>query len=270
MGLGPQILKTFLDLKNTKSFDNVKSVIEIGSTDVFCEQHESAVEDFLKAFGVNPDRHLVDTVARQGPARLLFETVGFKYCCIDFDGHHGALQMDLNWDSVPPDHFQKYDLVMNLGTTEHVMNQFNVFKVIHDLTKPGGYMLHELPFLGFPDHGLFIYSARFFWDLCRENNYGQVRMDIEANPVPYALPENIKASFVDPYSRVQDLKYHDAGILAVLKKAKDREFVCPVDMSDANYRPPASYGSGYGNFLEECSRLRLSDKLRIIRKILTA
>ncbi|MBI4963473.1 MAG: hypothetical protein HY913_09360 [Desulfomonile tiedjei] len=268
MALGPLVLKVFVDLKKSGSFADIKSVMEIGSTDVESEKDIAALEDFLRAFGVNPEKNLVDRIAEKGPARLLFETVGFKYGCIDFDGRHGALQLDLNWDSVPREHYQAYDLVMNLGTSEHVMNQFNVFKVLHDLTKPGGYMLHDVPFLGFLDHGLFVYSARMVWHLCRENNYVPVFMCIEADTESFQLPENIRASFEDFYGNFSDVRYQNAAILALLRKTDDREFVCPTDVSDVNWRPPAGYGRGYGNFLDECRRMRLREKVRIVKRIL--
>jgi hypothetical protein len=271
MALGSPILRIFLDLKESGSFENIKSVMELGSTDVSCAQSEAAIEVFLKAFGVNPDKNLVDSIARNGPARLLFETAGFKYGCIDFDGRHGALQLDLNWDSVPAEHYRAHDLVMNLGCSEHVMNQFNVFKVIHDLTRPGGHMFHEFPFLGFVDHGLFVYSARLVWHLCRENNYVPVFLCVEADTTDnIQLPENIKASFEDFYGNFSEVRYQNAGIIAILRKIDDSEFVCPTDVSDANWRPSPGYGRGYGNFFEECSRMGLSEKLRIIRRILLA
>ena len=36
--------------------------------------------------------------------------------------------------------------------TEHVLNQYNSFKVIHEETRPGGCMRHQLPASGFPDY----------------------------------------------------------------------------------------------------------------------
>jgi hypothetical protein len=52
-----------------------------------------------------------------------------------------------------------FDLVINAGTTEHVSNQENAFRVIHDLTKRGGMMNHEVPAGGMIDHGFFSYQA---------------------------------------------------------------------------------------------------------------
>ena len=52
----------------------------------------------------------------------------------------GTLVLDLNFDEAPKDHWNKYGLVTNHGTSEHIMNQYNVFKMMHDFTRPGGVM----------------------------------------------------------------------------------------------------------------------------------
>jgi hypothetical protein len=59
--------------------------------------------------------------------------------------HRGVTALDLNRDQVPYKLKAAFDLVVNAGTTEHVVTQDNAFRVIHDLTKAGGVMLHELP-----------------------------------------------------------------------------------------------------------------------------
>jgi hypothetical protein len=73
--------------------------------------------------------------------------------------------LDLNYDEVPAENRGRYDLVTNFGTTEHVVNQLNAFKIIHDLTAPGGVMIHELPAQGQIDHGFFAYNPKFFHKL---------------------------------------------------------------------------------------------------------
>ena len=65
----------------------------------------------------------------------------------------------------------KYDFVTNHGTSEHLLNQQNFFKVVHDLTKPGGLMLHAVPFTAHIEHGFFNYQPNFFEALARYNSY---------------------------------------------------------------------------------------------------
>jgi hypothetical protein len=44
----------------------------------------------------------------------------------------------LNHEPTPQKFVGDFDLVVNFGTTEHLLNQYNAFKVIHDATKVGG------------------------------------------------------------------------------------------------------------------------------------
>jgi hypothetical protein len=49
------------------------------------------------------------------------------------DGSLGSIPLDLNFDSIQTRHKGKYSLVTNFGTTEHVANQLNAFKIIRRL-----------------------------------------------------------------------------------------------------------------------------------------
>ena len=83
---------------------------------------------------------------------------------------HGpaAWKYDLN-EPVPVS--ERYGVVINNGTAEHIWNQYQLFKTIHDLTLPGGIMYHFLPMTGWLDHGFFTYSPTFVADLCMANRY---------------------------------------------------------------------------------------------------
>jgi hypothetical protein len=72
---------------------------------------------------------------------------------------------------VPPDRRGKYGLTTNHGTSEHILDQRNTFKVIHDFTAPGGLMLHALPFTVHLEHGFFNYQPNLFDALARYNSY---------------------------------------------------------------------------------------------------
>src|SRR5258708_26212446 len=81
-------------------------------------------------------------------SRVFWESLGFKYSALDFDGHRDSIAIDLNRDAVPRRLKGAFDLAVNTGTTEHVANQDNAFRVIHDLIRPGGVQVHELPAQG--------------------------------------------------------------------------------------------------------------------------
>jgi hypothetical protein len=171
MGIGGYILQFYATLKEAGIFDDVERIMELGSQDIQCPDSTASVEFLLSYF----EKPVSDSGTLKrfsvGPARQLFEHLGYEYACVDTDGRHGAVVLDLNFDSVTPDHLGRYDLVTNHGTTEHVLNQANAFKVMHDFTRPGGYMMHVLPFMNFVDHGYFSYQPVFFEELALVNEY---------------------------------------------------------------------------------------------------
>ena len=91
-----------------------------------------------------------------------------SYTAIDLGGSDKALKLDLN---NPISLNKQYDLVINMGTAEHIFNVFQVFKTVHDITIPGGHMIHGLPFQGWVDHGFFNFQGTFYWDLAAANSY---------------------------------------------------------------------------------------------------
>jgi len=80
----------------------------------------------------------VEPLSETAPlARQFWEWLGFQYASIDIDGSPNSIPLDLNYDMLPDWARKKFDVVTNFGTTEHIANQLNAFKIIHDLTAPG-------------------------------------------------------------------------------------------------------------------------------------
>lgn len=87
---------------------------------------------------------------------------------IDFAGSAIAQRLDLN---LPIDLGQRFDIVHNAGTLEHVFDIAQAFRNIHNLTRPGGVMIHHAPFVGWVDHGFYALQPTLFWDLAEANGY---------------------------------------------------------------------------------------------------
>lgn len=79
-----------------------------------------------------------------------------------------AHRLDLN---EPIDLGEKFDVVVNTGTVEHVFDQRRALQTIHDHCNVGGLMLHAGPLAGWPDHGLFHAQPGLWLDLARANAY---------------------------------------------------------------------------------------------------
>lgn len=105
--------------------------------------------------------------------KQFYEALGYKkYVAIDVNTKLDAIALDLNKDLKTHYNWtEQFDLVTNNGTSEHVFNQYAVFKNMHDLTKVGGYMIHVLPYYKWSDHGFYNYQPQLFACLAAENEY---------------------------------------------------------------------------------------------------
>ena len=167
-------------------------------------------------------------------ARGFWTWLGFHYAAIDIDGSPEALQIDLNYDVVPDEHRGAYRLVTNFGTTEHVANQLNAFKIIHDLTAVGGLMMHGVPAQGMFNHGLFNYNPKFFWMLARSNGYKWLHMNFLASKHQQKLAKDV-VDFLITYHpgferRIENYGAEDCYATVALQKVFDIDYVAPLDV----------------------------------------
>jgi hypothetical protein len=238
MGLGPPVLGLYHQLKTLGVFEGVKSVMELGSQGVWCPERR-LLTNLFTAFGrpVPEDAELAvyinSTGTGQASSRHLHESLGFTYDCVDIDRNFGSLALDLNFDGVPDDYKGKYDLTTNHGTTEHIFNQYNAFKVMHDFTAPGGLMMHALPFTVHLEHGFFNYQPNLFDALARYNSYKTLGI--------WVGPDWTLSSFVPWQPQLLDfltLSSKTTHLLVVLQqKLHDTEFCVPIQEVYENMVP---------------------------------
>lgn len=225
MGLGPPVLELYRQLKLLGALDGITEVIELGSQDFWCPRR-NLVRALFEAFGRTAEMqpYLLETTnSSQLPARLLYEALGIKYHCVDVDGRAGTLVLDMNFDEPPAEHHGKYGLVTNHGTSEHLLNQFNVFKMMHDLARVGGVIVHAVPFTVHLNHGFFNYQPNFFECLARYNSYENLGI--------WVGPDWTLASFVPWDPNLLDfltLSAKTTHLLVVAqRKLYDRPFCVP-------------------------------------------
>ncbi len=191
MAVGPVALTLYCEMARDGVLKKGMSVCEIGSLDVVASSYAGLITTLFNRMGSPAPSPAAVQALAQGASRELMQKLGLSYACIDTDGRHGALVLDLNFDKAPPDYYGYFDLVANHGTTEHVFNQENSFRVIHDLTRVGGLMLHCVPFRGYADHCFFGYHPDLFEALARANGYEILGMwvtfgDASAHLVPWS------------------------------------------------------------------------------------
>lgn len=137
---------------------------------------------------------------------------------IDFAGSAIAQRLDLN---LPINLGQRFDIVHNAVTLEHVFDIAQAFRNLHNLTRPGGVMIHHAPFVGWVDHGFYALQPTLFWDLAEANGYHVAVMAyaevkpprLESLPTREAVLEMAKAGRIG----------RNANLAAVLQRPHNEE-----------------------------------------------
>ena len=163
MGIGGNFIEILGSLRRRGYLRTPSAVVEIGAQQLansFLEA-QPAVDALGDLFGIDrrfplPAPQISQVVhgtlehlnSAAPMARGFYEWLGFRYACIDIDGSPGSIALDLNYDITPLNETGSYQLVTNFGTTEHVANQLNAFKIIHELCAPGGLMNSRCSYSG--------------------------------------------------------------------------------------------------------------------------
>jgi hypothetical protein len=241
MALNQRFLQLMVWLKSEGHVAG-RNVIEIGAQQLndgflkstadiaqLCGLFGVAVPPLPPPQGAESDSRLVPAAPF---ARAFYEALGFEYSCIDVDNTPGAIPLDLNFENLPLHLRGRFDLITNFGTTEHIANQLNAFKIIHELAAPGAIMIHELPTLGELNHGLINYQPKFFERLARGNAYDTLFFDFHWQPVAFGLPDDLESMmfrFVNLRGRPQ-YGVSASAITTVMRKTADAPFVPPLDI----------------------------------------
>lgn len=104
-----------------------------------------------------------------------FESLGFEHVSVDWNGLDGALKKDLQ----KPIKLGLFDVVSNVGTTEHVEDQEAVWRNIHESLEVGGYLISITPKgdgKNWPHHGFWYPKHSFFKDFAESNGYEVVSL----------------------------------------------------------------------------------------------
>jgi hypothetical protein len=175
----------------------------------------------------------------------LFEACGMEYVAFDIAPMYKTELLDFNHQGLPPEHRGRYDVILNFGTTEHVLNQFNSFRIIHEAAKPGTLTWHQLPSAGYVDHCYFSYHPRFFFDLAGYNRYELVNFWFTAGGgsprfstlADYASHFPVLGQYLaDPASRpepAENVAEEDACINVIYRKVHEQAFLGALEPSTA-------------------------------------
>jgi hypothetical protein len=113
-----------------------------------------------------------------------FQSLDCSHTSIDMNGERGALKINLNHDleKTNPMFTRYFDMVTNFGTSEHVFDQYQCWKNIHNLLKFGGSVVSSVPEVNsWPNHCQYYYDLEFFQDLCKMCDYKIVKNTVYEN-----------------------------------------------------------------------------------------
>ena len=172
----------FRKLKDAEIIPPHPNVLELGEAEWYGDASTETLSEEIDARVSDPGlrevlhQKMVDTLCGDSRykgwdlAKIFFKVFldYEKHSAIDFHGTPAAKKIDLNY---PVDLGEQFDIVMNNGTAEHVFNVFQFFRSTHEFTRPGGLMLHVMPFRGWLEHGFYSFNPTFYWDLAAANGY---------------------------------------------------------------------------------------------------
>lgn len=175
----------------------------------------------------------------------IFYKIIFDYCdykSIDMHGTEASVYHDLNH---PLEGWGEFDLVTNLGTSEHIFNQYQFFKTMHDATKPGGTMIHSVPNQGCYDHGFYNYHPTFFFDLCEANKYSLLTLVyVNNSKTPNEIKSINRISYVE--MAVKGQLAVNSGLLAVITKGITESVFLPPQQGYYGNSLPAELSEAWG------------------------
>lgn len=153
--------------------ETIKSVVELGNQ-TFQRDNISILKKYINETNATTDfSNIIKSADVADQTEQFFCSLGAtRYVAVDVNTKYNSLPMDLNHSLANKYGFdEKFDLVTNNGTGEHIFDQCSVFKNIHNLVKKDGLMVHMLPFAHWPNHGFYNFNPILFFDLAYANDY---------------------------------------------------------------------------------------------------
>jgi SAM-dependent methyltransferase len=89
--------------------------------------------------------------------------------CSDYEAPEELL--DLNSEALPAHLKERFDVVLDAGTLEHVFHVPNALRNLFGMVKVGGRIIHFTPSSNHIDHGFYMVSPTLFWDFYSANQF---------------------------------------------------------------------------------------------------
>lgn len=241
MGSSPKTLERLKHLTATGALPPGSSICDIGATQLFGDKDQQASRAFLSFYAdrfpgakrpedVPPGA--LQKIADDGFLGDLLMLAGFQYKALDIFHATNTILFDLNIHEPGPALIEQFDLVINLGTTEHVFNQLRAFQTIHTLTKINGICYHDLPMAGYLNHALYRYDPLFFSTVLPANRYTLLLQEITLGS-EHAVPRVLKDM------GYKNANFTDVGVEVIYRRTTPDPFRVPIETSTSLSIDPA-------------------------------
>lgn len=101
-----------------------------------------------------------------------FKSIGFESVdsldCSEYEG--ASIICNLN-NTLPSELLNRFDIVYDGGSTEHMFNVPQAFENYNKMLRVGGLIIHSLPSTGCLDHGFYMFSPTLFYDYYIQNHW---------------------------------------------------------------------------------------------------
>lgn len=135
-----------------------------------------------------------------------------RYVSLDGNGKATWAPVDLN----RPVHItvDPFDLVTDFGTGEHIFDQAQVWRTVHDLTKPGGFIVFDRPAQGYKGHCFYLTDECLFRDIAAANGYKLIRLETGTTPRGELIRGVFQRQNVAPFCVPQQGRYQASLVIA--------------------------------------------------------
>jgi hypothetical protein len=240
MGIG---LDRILLLQQRGCLPTKARILDIGPQNVF-NPTEQQIREFVRNQGLTISNEAFEAalpLLLKGTPWLseFTDLTNIEYNAIDICPARKTTIFDLNFDELASSQIGTYDLVINSGTTEHVVNQWNSFDVMHQAVRVGGAIYCQLPASGYLQHGYYCYTPLFFRDFAKANGYEVLELFLQNagfdDPVALGLDVRSEALLAKPNSADPDPRYviPRFNVHVIMKKVKNGPLKAPMEIATA-------------------------------------
>jgi hypothetical protein len=237
MGLGLSDIRLYLELYQRGILENCNSIAEIGSQELHID-----IEDFKRLVAAAGFTSLDDAqFARWNwpgfprcSAGSFYNLLGIDdYVCVDMNGEHGSIPLDLNLPLEDKSLYGRYGLVSDHGCNEHAFNVAEAYRTMHRLCKHKGILINHQSVWG--GNGYYLFDLSFFEGMAAANNYSIIYSSYvvtlhdrtgAGSSIQYHIPLSRELLDVLDRSKVKAI-----GITYVFQKQSEADFHYPYQGS---------------------------------------